>query len=293
MNPHLFRGLGFGLALLGALLLAGGAAAQKPLQPPQPPQNSNNAQNRLLIVGSSTMAPLITELAKQFCLAHPNIAIEVRSGGSGFGVGEANAGRADIGMASRALHADEKALFAFTLARDGVALVVHRDNPVRDIARAHVSDALTGRIANWQALGGADAPVAVVSRRAGHSSLEIVSGHFGLGADAIKATATVADNTAALAAAAGNRNTLTFFSVGLAEHEAERGTPVKALALDGIPATSATVREGRYPLTRPLNLVTRAIPTGATRAFIEFTLSAAAQKTIEQHDFVPFVNFVN
>lgn len=260
------------LVVLCALLAAGGAAAQ----------------NRLVLAGSSTLAPLVSELARQFRLVHPEVAIEVRAGGSQVGVNDAREGRADIGMVSRALHADEKELFAFTIARDGVALVVHKDNPVREIGRARAVAALTGRVNNWRELGGADAPIRLVSRSSNHASLEIISGFFGLGSNDIKATAMVADNDAALRAAAADRNALTFFSVGLAEREAERGTPIKSLALDGVPATGAAIRDGRYPLARPLNLVTRAIPTGAARAFIEFALSAAATKAIEQHDFVPF-----
>lgn len=276
MNPLLHRLrllLGLPAALL-ALLLAGSALAEE----------------RIVLAGSSTLAPLISELARQYRLSHPEVSIEVRAGGSQVGIAEVRAGRADIGMVSRALHVDEKELFTFTFARDGVALVVHKENPVRELPRARAADVLAGRVANWKAVGGADAPIEVISRPPGYSSLEIVRNYFGLMPGDIKAAAVAADTRESLRLASERRHAISFFSVGLAEHEAERGKPLKLLNLDGIAASSASIRDGRYPLARQLNLVTRNIPTGATRAFIEFVLSSAARKTIEDHDFVPFVN---
>lgn len=255
-----------------------------------PPIFSAGAEERLLLSGSSTLAPLMSELARQYHLSHPEIAIMVSPGGSQLGIADARAGKVDIGMVSRALHPDEKDLFAFTVAREGVALVVNRENPLRSVSWTQAVELLTGRTANWKALGGPDAAVLVISRPAGYSSLEVVSKFFRLEPQDIRAGVLAVDSSEALYAAATNRHALVFFSAGLAEREAARGVPVRALQLDGIPATSAAVREGRYPLVRPLNLVTRAIPTQSARAFIEFVLSPTASKTIEQYDFVPFLH---
>jgi phosphate transport system substrate-binding protein len=191
-------------------------------------------------------------------------------------------------MVSRALHADEKSLFAFTIARDGIALVVHADNPVKALGRAQVVDILSGKTSNWKAVGGRDAPIEVCSRKPGHSSIEIVTHFFGLAPEAIRQKHVAGDNAEALRMLLADRNLLTYFSVGLAEDSAQKGLPLRTLAVDGVAATSAAVRNGSYPLSRPLNLVTRGVPKGAARAFIEFVQLPRARAIIAEYDFVPY-----
>jgi len=245
---------------------------------------------KLRLTGSSTLAPVMTELAKRFRLLHPGVEITVEAGGSSRGAADALAGHADIGMVSRELHPDERALFVFTIARDGIALHVHRDNPVAQLTRMQAVELLAGRTGNWKALGGPDAKIEVISRKEGHSSLEIVSHHFGLDPREIKAAQVVGDNAEAARALAANRNALSFFSVGYGEDMMQKGMPLKVLALDGMEASIQAVRAGKWPLARTLNLVTRAVPAGAARGFIEFALSPQAHETIRQYDFVPYEN---
>src|SRR5262245_3820261 len=89
---------------------------------------------KLVLTGSSTIAPLAAEIGKRFEAAHPGVRIDVQTGGSSRGIADARQGLADIGMASRALKKDESDLLAFTIALDGVCLIVHQDNPVEKLA---------------------------------------------------------------------------------------------------------------------------------------------------------------
>ena len=243
---------------------------------------------KLLITGSSTMAPLVEELGRRFRARHPGVAITVEAGGSGRGVADALAGRADIGMASRELSPKEKALFAIPIARDGVAFVVHRDNPVKGLSRAQALELFTGKIADWKTLGGATARVDVVTRKPGHSSLELVSSYLGIAPEAIQATHTAGDNPEVRRLVAANRNAIGFLSAGVVDDAVQKGQPLKPLALDGVPPGIGAVRDGSWPLSRPLNLLTRRVPAGAAKAFIEFALSPAAREAILEHDFVPY-----
>lgn len=271
--------------LLLCLLLAGaplaGLAQEKPGAP---------LAGKLLITGSSTMAPLIEDLAKLFCAHHPGVTISVESGGSARGVADARDGRADIGMASRELKADEQALFALAIARDGVAFVAHKSNPVRGITRMQAREVFAGQVANWKAIGGTDGRIEVVTRTPAHSSLELVSHYLGITPEAIKAAHVVGDNAEVLRLLAANRNAIAFLSIGAAEDAAQKGQPLNILAIDGVMPGSAAVRDGSWPIARPLNLLTRRVPSGVARAFIEFALSPAARATIIARDFVPYLN---
>ena len=82
----------------------------------------------LTVTGSSTIAPLMAELAERY-ETETGIQVDVQSGGSGRGMGDVRQGLADLGMVSRALKADEQDLDGHLIGRDGIAIIVHRDNP--------------------------------------------------------------------------------------------------------------------------------------------------------------------
>src|SRR5690554_2512410 len=83
---------------------------------------------RLTLTGSSTVAPLVTEIAKRFEQRHPGVRIDVQTGGTGKGIADVRRGVADIAMASRPLASDEADLTAHRIAADGVGLIVHKSN---------------------------------------------------------------------------------------------------------------------------------------------------------------------
>ncbi|SDZ07195.1 phosphate transport system substrate-binding protein, partial [Nitrosomonas halophila] len=76
-------------------------------------------------------------------------------------------------------------------------------------------------------------------------------------------------------------------SIGTVAHAISQGIAIKLLPLDRIVASAANVREGSYPLARPLNLVTRETPVGLVRDFIEFARSAQVHDLVEAQYFVP------
>ena len=245
---------------------------------------------KLLITGSSTMAPMVEELGKRFRTRHPGVVITVEAGGSGRGVADALEGKADIGMASRELNPKEKTLFAIPIARDGVAFVVHKDNPIGGLTRAQALAVFTGKTADWKALGGRVARIEVVTRKPGHSSLEIMSHYLGIAPEAIKSAHVMGDTAEVWRLVAANRNAIGFLSTGVVDDAVQKGLPLKPLGLDGMAPGIGSIRDGTWPLSRPLNLLTRRVPTGAAKVFIEFALSPAAREVILEHDFVPYLN---
>ena len=264
-------------------LFAGAASAQSGDRATAP-------STKLVITGSSTLEPLIADLGRRFERIAPEARIIVEAGGSGRGISDAISGKADIGMVSRALKADEKKqLFAITVARDGVAMVVHRNNPVRAITRDQLEGVLLGRISNWKELGGQAAPIHLITRTAGRGVLDLVSEYAHVKPEQFKATRATGDNAEALAALLADPNGMLILSFGFTLDSIQRGKPIRALTLDGVPATSAELRAGTYPISRPLNLVTRDVPEGLARQFIEYVQTPASRPVIEQFDFIPYL----
>lgn len=246
------------------------------------------AGERLLLTGSSTMAPLMKAVAGRFVALNPGVRIEVQAGGSGRGIADARQGRADIGMASRSLTDAEQDLFGFALARDGVTVIVHRDNPVKTLTNRQMADIYAGRAVNWKKFGGRDAPIVVLAARQGYSSTELFAHFLGIDYPEIKAHQVLGDNPTRIEAVAANPNAIVYVSVGEAERKARGGTPIKPLPVNGVEATSKNIRTGNYPISRPLLLVTRVLPAGVAKKFIEFSLSPQVTDLILAHDFVPY-----
>jgi phosphate transport system substrate-binding protein len=125
---------------------------------------------KLVITGSSTIAPLIAEIGKRFESSHPGVRVDVQAGGSSRGIADAREGLADIGMSSRLLKEQEKdGLVSYLFARDGVCFLVHKNNPVSELSDQQIRDIFTGKIANWKQIGGRDAPITVINRADGMS----------------------------------------------------------------------------------------------------------------------------
>ena len=247
-------------------------------------------RGKLVITGASTLAPLVAEIGKRFESLHPTVRIDVQTGGSSRGIADARQGLADIGMVSRALKEDEQDLSAFPIARDGVCIILHQDNPVRVLTDDQVIAIYTGKVTNWKAVGGIDAPITVVNKAEGRSTLEVFLRYFRLKNTDVKAHVVIGDNEQGVKTVAGNRHAIGYVSVGTAEYDAAHRVPIQLLSIGGVAASTENVRRGLFPLSRPLHLVTRAAPSGLAKAFIEYAQAKAVYDLIRQQYFVPLAD---
>lgn len=275
-------------ALVTAVLLMGCERAVPEASRKPNAVESTKFTGKLLVTGSSTTAPLMSKIAQDFTQLHPDVAIKVEMGGSGRGISDARDGKADIGMVSRVLTEQDKDLTGFPVARDGVGILVNAANPVSTVSQQQAADIFTGKVRNWKDVGGRDRPIIVISRADGRGSTELLKHHFKLKQSDLHAQKTLADNTEAIASVGADADAITLMSIVVTEHLAQNKKAVKMLALDGVTATSRNIVTGNYPLSRPLTLVTKALPSGLTKAFIEFALSSQAVETIRTMGFVPY-----
>ncbi len=243
-------------------------------------------EGKLTLTGSSTVAPLALEMAKRFEKQNPGVRIDVQSGGSSRGIADARSGAAQIGLVSRALKAEERDLIAHTVALDGISIILHRSNPVASLSDAQIKAIYTGQVRNWRDVGGPDLPITVVNKAEGRSTLELFLHYFELSNSQIKPQVVIGDNAQGIKTVAGSPGAIGYVSIGAADYEARQGTAIKLLPMGGVAASVAQVRAGKFPLSRPLNLVTRGEPTGLALAFIQFAKSKAAHDLVEAQFFV-------
>jgi phosphate transport system substrate-binding protein len=214
--------------------------------------------------------------------------IDVQTGGSSRGVNDATKGLVDIGMASRALTPEEQEnLSPHTIAWDGIAPIVHRDNPLTELSDRQIRGIYTGEISNWSSLGGPDAEIVVVNKAEGRSTLELFLHYFDLKNSEISADVVIGDNQQGIKTVAGNPHAIGYVSIGTAEFEASNGTPVRLLPMGGVEASTANVRSGRFPLSRPLNLLTGLEPSQASQRFLDYARSEHVADLVKGQFFVP------
>lgn len=264
-----------GVGLVAAMLLAGCG------------KNSASQENRLTLTGSSTIAPLAQELGQRFEQLHPGVKIDVQAGGSSRGINDTRQGLAQIGMSSRGPKPEEQDLKWHPIARDGIAIIVHRDNPIKELSFDQIVAIYTGKQKSWHEVGGSTAPVTVINKAEGRSTLELFLQHFKLKASDVKPDVVIGDNQQGIKTVAGNPNAIGYVSIGTAEYEANHGVPIKILPLNGVIPTLKSLIDGSFPLARQLNFVTKNTPTGLAKDFIEFAQSSQADALIEKQYFAP------
>ena len=251
-------------------------------------ENINAAQNKnLVLTGSSTVTPLAAEIGKKFEEKHSGLRVDVQTGGSSRGIADAKQGLNDIGMVSRALNPDEKDLLAFTIALDGICIILHKQNPINSLSETQIIDIYKGKILNWKEVGGKDAPITVVSKAEGRSTLELFLHHFKLKNSEVKASVLVGDNEQDIKTISGNPNAIGYVSIGTAEFDSSQGVPIKLLPLNDIKPSTETVRNGKFPLSRPLNLVVKSKPEGLIKEFLQFAQSKEVETLVKEQFFVP------
>jgi phosphate transport system substrate-binding protein len=248
------------------------------------------APRKLVLTGSSTVAPLAAEIGKRFESLHPGVRVDVQSGGSGRGVTDSRQGLADIGLVSRALKDDEKDLTPHTVALDGVCVILHKDNPIATLMDDQVVAIYTGKVTNWKDVGGKDAPITVVNKAEGRSTLELFCHYFKLKNADIKAHVVIGDNQQGIKTVAGNPDSIGYVSIGTAEYEAGHGSSIKLLPCSGVAASIENVKNKTFPLSRPLNLVTKTAPVGLAKEFLDFALSDKVHDIVNEHYFVPITH---
>ncbi|GJL59624.1 MAG: phosphate ABC transporter substrate-binding protein [Nitrospirales bacterium] len=233
------------------------------------------------------MAPLVSEIGKRFETLHPKVRVDVQTGGSSRGIADTVNGLADIGMASRALKSQEQHLNGSVIAHDGITIILHTSNPVQELTDDQIRSIYTGSSTNWSHVGGPDSGITVVNKAEGRSTLELFLDYFHLSNRDIHAHVVIGDNEQGIKTVAGNPNAIGYVSIGTAQYDAAHGIGIRLLALQHIPATLETVREGRFPLSRPLTLVTKSPPAGLVKTFIDFAQSPQVHDLILQQYFVP------
>lgn len=250
-------------------------------------ENDNNtaaAGGTVSTDGSTSMEKVIGALGESFMEANKGTTFTYNPTGSGSGIQAVSEGRCDIGLSSRALKDDEKAsgLKETTLALDGIAIIVNPQNPVKDLSLEQIAKIYTGEITNWKDVGGNDAEIVLIGREAGSGTRDGFESITNT-KDACQYRQELTSTGDVITTVSQNPNAIGYASLAAIKDS------VKALTVNGVAPTEATVKDGTYLVQRPFVLVTKegVALSETAQKFFDFATSADAASIISEAGAVP------
>ncbi|MDD4921866.1 MAG: phosphate ABC transporter substrate-binding protein [Bacteroidales bacterium] len=247
------------------------------------------------VKGSDTCLPLSQKFAEVYGNKNPGSGIAVIGGGSGVGLSALLSGTTDIAQSSRKMKISEKlkiqeagkSVKETIIAYDALAVIVNPSNPVSKMSREQLESVFTGKVTNWNQVGGPDLKIIVYSRETSSGTYEFFKEHvmnkknFASSALLMAATGAVVQSVSQTKGAIGY--------VGLAYVEKD----VKALTVSYdqgktyVAPNVANAKSRKYPITRPLYYYYLAGSSAKINPFVSFILSSEGQKIVLAEGFVP------
>jgi len=251
-------------------------------------------QTKITVKGSDTMVILAQRWAENYMQNNSSASIQVTGGGSGTGIAALINGTTDIATSSRPIKSSEVQKLKdryntlgveIPCAKDGITVFLHESNKIKELTIKQLSDIYQAKVTNWKQVGGDDAPIQLYGRENSSGTYaffmeEVVKGDYAASCQTLPGTAAVVN------AVKKDKN-------GIGYGGAAYAAGVKHCAVKkdaGSPAvvpSAETIAKNQYPVTRYLYLYMRNRPTGETKKFIDWILSAEGQKVITEVGYFP------
>jgi len=284
-------------ALAACLFVAAVFSCQKKGQPTGATSPAKPANGTLTIKGSDTMVQLTSAWAEAFMKARPEVEIAVTGGGSGTGFAALLNGTTDLCAASREIsekekkQAEQKGIkpIEVTVARDGIAVVVHPQNPVGVLTMEQLKKIYTGAYTKWSQVGGPDEAIILLSRESNSGTYMFFQEHVLEKADYAQATRLMPATSAIVQAVSTDKTAIGYIGLGYAVEAKGKVKMLAVKAHEDAPAITPSeeaVKAGTYAIARKLYFYANGTPGGAAKDFVEFCLSEAGQKIVRETGYV-------
>lgn len=250
-----------------------------------------SAEQKIVIDGSTTVGPIAKAFAEYYMAAHPDVNITVSESGSGNGAKSIVNGTCDIADMSRPMKdtefkaAADKGIqpVAHVVALDGLPVLVHPQNPVAELTTEQIRKIYTGEITNWKEVGGPDLAIVVITRDTNSGTYETFETMVMDKQKITEKAEYVGSNGAIRQRVQTTPAAIGYAGLGFLDKT------VKALKVNGVYPSAATVRTGEYPISRPLFMYTNGYPVlgSPVYKFVTLHLTEDGQEMVEQIGFIP------
>ena len=287
------------VALIGAAVALAAAGCSGP-RGAEAGSAQAQAARTIQNTGSDTLVNLALAWAENYMGAHPEVRVSVTGGGSGTGIAGLINKTVDIANASRAMKKEEIEAakkngvdpVEHTVARDAIAVVVHPSNPVQGMTIPQLADIYTGKVTNWQELGGEDRPIVLLSRESNSGTyvyfLENVV------RQGVKSDLMFSPDTLLMPSSEGisnevrqNPNAIGYDGLGYVTDDQKVLAVAKDATSSPVLPSVDTVNDNTYPISRPLYMYTAGEPQGAVKIYLDWILGPEGQAIVPTLGFVP------
>jgi len=262
--------------------------------------NGAEPQHTILNKGSDTLVNLALAWAEAYMQLRPQVRLSVSGGGTGTGIAAMINRTVDIANASREMKSEEIAAakkngfdpLQFIVARDAIAVVVNPANPVERLTLAQLSEIYTGRITNWQAVGGQDRPIVLLSRESNSGTyVYFLENVVRLGRTDSKLlfspdTLLMPSSEGISAEIRQNPNALGYDGLGYVTPDQKVLGVAKDAKGPFVWPSIASVNDASYAISRPLYMYTAGVPSGQIKEYMSWILGDG-QGLVRKLGFVP------
>ncbi|WP_294756949.1 phosphate ABC transporter substrate-binding protein [uncultured Lactobacillus sp.] len=246
------------------------------------------SQNRekITIVGSSALQPLIEQAGNDYHLAHMSSNIVVQGGGSGTGLSQVQAGAVEVGTsdvyAETQKGIDAKKLEDYPVAVVGIVPIANKGVGVKNLSPKQLSDIFTGKITNWRQVGGKNQSIIVINRSRGSGTRSTFEDLILKGKDAVNSQEQDSNGTVKKIVNS-TPGTISYISFPYANDQ-----NIQKISINHVQPENKNIPTNKWPLWSYEHMYTKGKPNKATAAFIKYVLSKKVQK-----DLVPKIGYIS
>ncbi|MDF9867489.1 phosphate transport system substrate-binding protein [Bacilli bacterium PM5-3] len=239
------------------------------------------------VSGSTSVAPLMNEIIFKYQKDH-DMKINLTADGSSAGIKAVANNISNIGMSSRELNDEEKKLNlnSYVIALDAIGVIVNKDNGVNNISLQQLHDIYSGKITNWQDVGGKNLPIRVISREDGSGTRDAFEETVSLlnenkTSEVAKTKAIIVNSSGAiLENVIQKKGAIGYISLGSANND------IKLLAINNVKPNEENIKAKKYLLSRDFIIVTKK-ENEIIKQFINYILSDEGQKIVKNNNYIP------